>query len=233
MTTVAELSSSVQLCMLVARSTTRRTMQPPFTPLPLLDESHVDPDPVVQFARWFEDARAADIPLFEAMTLATANASGRPSARMVLLKGFDRGGFIFFTNFNSRKGEELALNPAAALVFHWPTLNRQVRIEGRAQKLPTSESDAYFATRPRESQLSSHASAQSTPVTSRAALDRRFDELVLQFEGKPVPRPAHWGGYRVVPESIEFWQQRFSRLNDRVLYRLQPDGRWSIVRLAP
>lgn len=167
------------------------------------------------------------------MTLATANRDGIPSARMVLLKKADEHGFVFFTNYNSHKGQDMLQNPRAALVFFWPGIQRQVRVEGTVSRLPANESDSYFATRPRESQLSSLTSLQSKPIASREDLDKRFEELKLQFEGKPIPRPSHWGGYRVQPLAMEFWQSRFARMNDRILYTRQQSGRWVQTRLQP
>jgi len=196
-------------------------------------EKDLDPNPITQFHRWFEEARAAKVLQLDAMALATATKDGRPSARMVLLKGFDASGFVFYTNYESRKGKELASNPVAALVFHWPELERQVRIEGSVEKVSPEESDAYFQTRPRESQISAHVSAQSELIRSREELDRRFEELQKQYEGHPIPRPAYWGGYRLKPSRIEFFQSRFARLNDRILYERQEDGSWVMKRLAP
>lgn len=201
--------------------------------LPDLDEHILDANPIKQFKRWLENAAAAKLPQADAMVLATAAANGKPSARMVLLKSLDDRGFVFYTNYDSRKGRELAANPHVALTFFWAEFNRQVRIEGVIKRIPTEESDAYFATRPRESQLSSLTSEQSKPIESRAELDLRFDQLKREYEGKPIPRPDHWGGYRVRPESIEFWQSRFARLNDRVLYTHQQNGGWEITRLQP
>jgi pyridoxamine 5'-phosphate oxidase len=201
--------------------------------LPDLDDHILDADPVKQFTRWYQDAVAAHIPEPDAMTLATANRDGIPSARMVLLKKADEHGFVFFTNYNSRKGQDMMQNPRAALVFFWPGIQRQVRVEGTVSRLPANESDSYFATRPRESQLSSLTSLQSKPIASREDLDKRFEELKLQFEGKPIPRPSHWGGYRVQPLAMEFWQSRFARMNDRILYTRQQSGRWVQTRLQP
>jgi len=173
-----------------------------------------------------------EIPQANAMTLATATKDGKPSARIVLLKMADERGFTFFTNYQSRKGRELAENPRAALIFYWETLGRQVRVEGVVEKMPAEESDAYFNSRPLENKLSSMASPQSEPAT-REELDRRYEQLQRQYARGPVPRPEHWGGYRVHPERIEFWQRRFARLNDRVSYERQKDGSWKIMRLAP
>jgi pyridoxamine 5'-phosphate oxidase len=186
----------------------------------------------VQFKRWFADAVAASVPQPDAMTLATATKDGKPSARMVLLKGVTDRGFEFYTNYLSRKGRELAENPYAALVFHWEELGRQVRVEGSVERLAVEESDAYFATRPLDNKLSSWSSAQSEPTT-REELDRKFAETKRLFQGRPLPRPQHWGGYRLVPVRIEFWQRRFARLNDRVEYTKNAMRRWSLQRLAP
>jgi len=197
-----------------------------------LIEASLDPDPVIQFKRWLKDAVDANIPQENAMTLATASTDGKPSARIVLLKSVDAHGFTFFTNYQSRKGRDLEENPRAALIFYWEALGRQVRIEGLVEKIPAEESDAYFNSRPLENKLSSVASPQSQP-TSRDELDRRYDELKLRYANRPIPRPEHWGGYRVRPEQMEFWQRRFARLNDRVAYERRMDGSWKMVRLAP
>jgi len=198
-----------------------------------LDETTADPNPLKQFQRWFDEARNAGLPLPEAMTLATATPDGRPSARLVLLKHADELGFVFYTNYGSQKARELDANPQAALVFYWPQLERQVRVEGKVQRTGSDESDAYFRTRPRESQLGAHASPQSEAVASRTVLEEGFAELERLYEGRDVERPAHWGGYRLMPDRIEFWKGRPSRLHDRLLYKRQPDGGWSITRLAP
>jgi pyridoxamine 5'-phosphate oxidase len=201
-----------------------------------LDESHVDADPLVQFARWFEEALNAKLPEPNAMTLATAGSDGRPSARIVLLKGFDARGFVFFTNYASRKGCELAARPHAALLFHWVELERQVRIEGPVGKVEANESDTYYATRPRASQLGAWASPQSDPIRGRAALEALFTATEAQYSdsGRIVPRPPHWGGYRVDPDTIEFWQGRASRMHDRIRYRRERGASvWKIDRLAP
>jgi pyridoxamine 5'-phosphate oxidase len=198
-----------------------------------LSESELDPDPMAQFAAWFEEARAAGIRLPEAMVLATAGADGAPSARFVLLNGFDERGFVFFANYESRKGRELADNPRGALVFHWDPLGRQVRIEGPVERISAEESDSYFATRPRGARLSALASAQSEVVESREALEARVAELSAEYPGDAVPRPRHWGGYRLTPRAIELWQHREDRLHDRLRYRRSDDGAWLIERLAP
>ena len=200
---------------------------------PFLDETLLDADPIKQFKLWFDDAVEAKVPQPDAMVLATATLWGMPSARVVLLKSIDQRGFVFYTNHNSRKGWDLESNPNAALTIFWAEMHRQVRVEGSVSRLSTGDSDAYFSTRPRDGQLSSLASAQSEPIGSRVELDRRFEELRRQYEGKSIPRPAHWGGYRVQPESIEFWQSRFARLNDRVLYSRRQDGTWTRTRLQP
>jgi len=197
-----------------------------------LDEGKVDSDPIWQFAQWFDEAVAAALPEPNAMTLATVDAAGRPSARIVLLKGMDGRGFAFYTNFASRKGRELADRPLAALLFFWPQLERQVRIEGAVEFLDAEEADAYFASRPRASRLSAWASPQSEPVPNRAMLEARFAEIAARFSSDPVPRPPNWGGYRVVPATFEFWQGRRCRLHDRVVYHRDTAG-WRIGRLAP
>jgi pyridoxamine 5'-phosphate oxidase len=197
-----------------------------------LSEDRVESDPVAQFAQWYERAQAVVTPLPHAVALATATRAGQPSLRMVLLKGFDAHGFVFYTNYRSRKGRELARNPRATLLFYWGELERQVRIDGRVEKLMARESDAYFATRPRGSQLAAWASPQSAAEKGRGALERRFAALARKYSGA-VPRPPHWGGYRLVPEAFEFWQGREDRLHDRILYRRARGGRWRIERLAP
>jgi pyridoxamine 5'-phosphate oxidase len=197
-----------------------------------LRENRVESDPVTQFAQWYERAQAAVKPLPDAVALATATRAGQPSLRVVLLKSFDARGFVFYTNYRSRKGRELARNPRATLLFYWGGLGRQVRIEGRVQKLMARESDAYFATRPRGSQLAAWASAQSAVVAGREPLERRFGAFARTYPDG-VPRPPHWGGYRLVPEAFEFWQGGEDRLHDRILYRRARGGRWRIERLAP
>ena len=198
-----------------------------------LMENDLDPDPFVQFERWFEAAKAAQPILPEGFTLATASADGRVSARVCLLKSFDRHGFVFFTNYNSRKGAELHENPRASLCFWWPALERQVRVEGAVVKTTTEESDAYFATRPRGSQLSAWASCQSEPIAGRGGLESRFADMQKTYCDRPIPRPPHWGGYRVIPVWIEFWQGREDRLHDRFAYRLRESQDWVIERLSP
>jgi pyridoxamine 5'-phosphate oxidase len=198
-----------------------------------LDERTINPDPIAQFRQWFDDAVKEKILLPEAMTLATASPDGRPSARVVLHKDVDTQGFVFYTNYNSRKGKVLSANPLAALVFYWEALRRQIRIEGAVRKVSPEESDRYFASRPRESQISALISPQGEVVSGRSELERLAREAETRYEGKPVPRPAHWGGYRLKPEKIEFWQGREARLHDRILYELQSDGSWRLSRLAP
>lgn len=196
-----------------------------------LDENNVAPDPFSQFDRWFGEAAKAQMPMANAMTLATVSASGQPSARMVLLKNVDGGGFVFYTNYKSRKGRELTANPAAALLFYWPELEREVRIDGRVEKLSAQESDQYFSTRPLGSRHAAIASPQSKAIPNRAALETRVAEREKKY-GDQTPRPAHWGGYRLIPDAIEFWQGRPNRLHDRVLYTRHTRG-WKITRLAP
>jgi pyridoxamine 5'-phosphate oxidase len=199
----------------------------------VLKESDAGPDPIQQFRRWFDEVLAADLHEPNAMTLATATPDGRPSARTVLLKGFDKRGFVFYTNYEGRKGWELEANPYAALVFYWGELERQVRIEGRVSRISEEESDAYFAGRPRGSQLGAWASEQSRPVEDRGALEERLRELEAEYEGREVPRPPFWGGYRVEPETVEFWQGRENRLHDRLLYSRVGGGAWKLERLQP
>lgn len=189
-------------------------------------------DPLPLFADWFEAAGEADLVEPTAMTLATADPMGRPSARMVLLKGFDAEGFRFYTNLESRKARELAVNPNAALVFWWDRLQRQVRIEGEVRELPADESDRYFASRPRGSQLGAHASPQSRVILSRGDLEKALEQTESHFAGRTVSRPEHWGGYLLVPRALEFWQGRESRLHDRIRYRRNDNG-WQHERLAP
>jgi pyridoxamine 5'-phosphate oxidase len=197
-----------------------------------LAEADVDADPVVQFGRWFEQAEQACLLEPTAMTLATATPDGRPSARMVLLRGFDERGFCFYTNYESRKGVELAANPRAALVFWWGELERQVRIEGPVAPTSRAESEAYFHSRPPGSQLSAAASPQSRVIQDRAVLERRVAELAADSADGQVPLPDFWGGYRLTHEVVEFWQGRPNRLHDRLRYRRAGDG-WKIERLAP
>jgi pyridoxamine 5'-phosphate oxidase len=198
-----------------------------------LSEADLDADPFGQFRAWFDQALAAGLPEANAMTLATATPDGRPSARTVLIKGVDARGFVFYTNYESRKGRELAANPYAALVFYWAELERQIRIEGRVEQVAPADSEAYFQSRPLGSRLSAAASRQSEVIAGRDQLERRVAELAAEGAGGEVPRPSHWGGYRVVPSAIEFWQGRPNRLHDRLRYRLAQDGAWVIERLSP
>ncbi len=196
-----------------------------------LREADVDPDPTRQFNAWLEEARAAGLPLPEAMTLATADASGRPSARMLLLKAADPKGFAFFTGYESRKGRQLDENPRAAIVVYWHALGRQVRVEGPVRRLAAEESDAYFETRPPRSRAAAAASRQSEQIESRERLEAELERLLAEH-GDAVPRPPHWGGYVLEPETIELWQHREDRLHDRLRYRRE-DGDWVVERLAP
>ena len=197
-----------------------------------LDEARAAAEPLAQFDRWIEEARGGYVLEPNAMTVATVDERGHPSARTVLLRGWDARGFVFFTNYESQKGRDIARNPAVALLFFWPQLERQVRIEGQVVVLEPAESDAYFARRPRGSRLSAWASDQSRVVADRAALDARMDDADRRFAGVEVPRPPYWGGYRVAPERMEFWQGRPNRVHDRLLYR-RDGGGWLRERLAP
>ena len=220
-----------------------------------LRRKDLDCDPMVQFQRWFDQARGArasghlrkffvrlyksllmiggvEMVDINAMTLTTVDGEGKPSARVVLLKGIDERGFIFFTNYNSRKGRELAANPQAALVCYWPELERQICVAGVVEKLPVAESEKYFKSRPRGSQLGAWASNQSDPVVDRTELEKRWSDMEKKFPGE-IPLPANWGGFVLKPDRIEFWQGRPSRLHDRFTYRRQPDGQWKIARLSP
>ena len=197
-----------------------------------LNESDLDANPVEQFRRWFDEALAANLHEPNAMTIATATPDGQPSARIVLLKGYDERGFVFYSNYDGRKGRELEENPRCALLFYWGELERQVRIEGRAGRVPDRESDVYFASRPRGSRLGAWASAQSREVEGRGVLEDRLRELEAEYEGREVPRPPFWGGYRVEPDLFEFWQGRENRLHDRLVYR-RSEGSWKVARLQP
>lgn len=197
-----------------------------------LGEDQADADPIRQFTAWFDEAASAQILDVNAMTLATTAADGDPDARIVLLKGFDDDGFVFFTNYQSAKGRDLAAHPRACLLFFWVELERQVRITGSVTRVSRSESEEYFHSRPFESQVGAWASPQSTPVADRTLLETRYAELSAQYAGQTVPLPEYWGGYRVAPEKVEFWQGRPSRLHDRLLYTRGPNG-WSRSRLAP
>ncbi|NJK41636.1 MAG: pyridoxamine 5'-phosphate oxidase [Acaryochloridaceae cyanobacterium SU_2_1] len=196
-------------------------------------EKEVDPDPLRQFQIWFEQALQAELREPNAMTLATVSAEGNPSARMVLLKELDQQGFVFYTNSQSRKGQELAQTPRAALVFWWPDLERQVRVEGQVAKVTEAEADQYFSIRPRGSQLGAWASAQSQVICDRTHLDQRLQALEQQYQDQQIPRPAYWGGYRLQPSMIEFWQGRSNRLHDRLCYRQDQAGQWQLERLSP
>jgi pyridoxamine 5'-phosphate oxidase len=197
-----------------------------------LREQDVDPDPFQQFDRWFGEAERSGVRAPEAAALATASGDGAPSVRMVLVKQTGETGFVFFTNYESRKGSELAANPRAALLFHWDPIGRQVRIEGPVERLPREDSVAYVRSRPRSSQLSALASPQSQAVADREELERRVAELAARHQGAELPVPDFWGGFRLVPESFEFWQHREDRLHDRLSYR-RDGGGWRIARLAP
>ena len=197
-----------------------------------LGDADVEDDPIAQFTRWFDEALRAEVNEPNAMNVATVDASGKPSSRIVLIKQFDARGFTWFTNYTSRKGVELAANPHAAILFFWPELERQVRIEGRVERVDAQESESYFHTRPLKSRLAALASAQSAPIASRAALEENYDAVAARF-GEQPPRPENWGGYRLVPEYLEFWQGRRSRFHDRIVYARQPDGSWARHRLQP
>lgn len=198
-----------------------------------LDEKTVARDPIRQFQVWFRDALSENLILPEAATLATADGNNRPAGRMVLLKQVDERGFVFYTNYASEKARALAENPFASMVFYWPQLERQVRVEGSVTRVSEQESDEYFRSRPRDSQIGALASPQSEVIESRAVLDERFRELEEEYRDRPIERPSQWGGYRIKPERIEFWKGRKGRLHDRILYELQSDQSWSIKRLAP
>lgn len=201
--------------------------------LDALNEADVDPDPIRQFQRWLDEAIKAELPEPNALTLATADRTGRPFARVVLLKDCDAEGFVFYTNYRSDKGQQLAENPHAALVFLWLELERQVRVEGMVSKVSPAESEAYFHTRPRESRLGALASRQSQIVADRQTLDARYQQLAAQYPDDNIPIPNQWGGYRVKPEMLEFWQGRHGRMHDRLCYRRRRTGDWRLERLEP
>ncbi|MFY9553214.1 MAG: pyridoxamine 5'-phosphate oxidase [Blastocatellia bacterium] len=198
-----------------------------------LDEKSVDPNPFKQFEKWFKQAEEAVTILPNAVNLATATTAGFPSARMVLLKDFDERGFVFYTNYDSQKGSELSENPVAALTFYWAELTRQVRITGTVARTSRDESEAYFRSRPLDSQLGALASNQSEVISGRDVLEARMDELEKEYQARPIPLPPYWGGFRLTPVAFEFWQGRPSRLHDRIRYRLMSDGKWVVERLAP
>jgi pyridoxamine 5'-phosphate oxidase len=199
----------------------------------ILDETTIDRDPIRQFQTWLQDAVDAGLPLPEAMTMASVDAEGQPHARVLLLKQVDEDGFVFYTNYRSAKAEELAVNPKVALVFYWPQLERQVRIEGAVEKTNQQESRDYFKTRPRESQIGAWASPQSAVIPSRSSLEERTVELEELYRGRDVDCPDHWGGYRLWPVRIEFWKGQPGRLHDRILFERTSDQSWSTKRLAP
>jgi pyridoxamine 5'-phosphate oxidase len=192
----------------------------------------VPTDPVDRFQEWFREAEQAGVEVPEAMTLATASPEGAPSARMLLLKGADEEGFVFYSGYVSRKARELEQNPRAAMVFYWRPLGKQVRVEGHVERVPEAESDAYFATRPRGNQLAALASQQSHRLESREELERRYAELEQEYAGRDVPRPPHWGGFRLRPDSIEFWEHRENRLHERICYTRAREG-WTVELLSP
>ena len=198
-----------------------------------INENNIDSSPIRQFTNWYYEAIKTKVPFYDAMALSTSTKDGKPSARMVLLKSFDDKGFVFFTNSLSRKGKELSTNPKASLIFFWNQLGKQIRIEGKAIKINDAESDEYFASRPRGSQLGAWASQQSSILADRQELSDKINELKLKFRNKQIPRPAHWHGYRIDPERIEFWQNRESRLHNRFLYTKNIKGQWKHARLAP
>ncbi len=198
-----------------------------------LSEQDVLTDAIQQFTTWWEEALKAEIDEVNAMTVSTTKADGRPTSRIVLLKGYDENGFVFFTNYDSHKGQELIRNPFASLLFFWKELERQVRIEGKCEKISTEESDAYFYSRPLGSRLGAWASPQSQVIPNREVLENQAEQLTLKYSDGIVPRPPHWGGFRVVPDSIELWQGRSNRLHDRILYTKNESSNWGIARLAP
>lgn len=198
-----------------------------------LREDDVDPDPIVQFRRWYAEAEASGVLQPDAMIVATATPDARPSARAVLLRGVDDRGFCFYTSYESRKGRELAANPHAAVLFHWPELGRQVRCAGVVERTSAAESDAYWRSRPRASKVSAWACAQSERIASRAQLEAKAEEVEARFRNRDIPVPPFWGGYRVVVHEVEFWQHRENRLHDRLRYRRAPNGSWQVERLQP
>ena len=198
-----------------------------------LDVADLHADPIQQFTNWYNAVQEAEITEYYAMTLATCSTDCRPSARIVYLRGFDNRGFAFYTNYNSRKGEELAQNPLASLCFYWKEVERQVRIEGRVERVSAEESDAYFAGRPLNNRLGAWASSQSGPLESAQALEARVEEFRQRFAGGEIPRPSHWGGYRLIPDRMEFWQGRPSRLHDRFVYVIDGQGNWTVGRINP
>lgn len=198
-----------------------------------LSKREVSANPMDQFEHWFEEATSAEINEPTAMNLSTVDKNGRPTARIVLLKGINDSAFQFYTNYDSQKAQDLARNPFAALTFFWPELERQIRIEGKVEKLSALTSENYFSSRPRESQIGAWASPQSQVIENRYMLEENVKNLKKKYDGKDVPRPQHWGGYQLVPDKLEFWQGRSSRLHDRIVYRLGPDNHWMIERLAP
>jgi pyridoxamine 5'-phosphate oxidase len=197
------------------------------------DESHLNLDPMLQFQIWFKEALAAEVMEPNAMSLATVKHDGKPSSRIVLLKGIDPNGFVFYTNYDSNKGKQLIENPEAAILFFWPELQRQVRIEGKIVKNSENDSDEYFFSRPKESQIGAHASPQSKPIPSRAILEENYKKFEGIFSTEPIIRPNHWGGYILMPESFEFWQGRANRLHDRFLFTRTETLKWTFTRLAP
>ncbi|MCG8319757.1 MAG: pyridoxamine 5'-phosphate oxidase [Cytophagales bacterium] len=198
-----------------------------------LSKREVSANPMDQFEHWFEEATSAEINEPTAMNLSTVDKNGRPTARIVLLKGINDSAFQFYTNYDSQKAQDLARNPFAALTFFWPELERQIRIEGKVEKLSALTSENYFSSRPRESQIGAWASPQSQVIENRYMLEENVKNLKKKYDGKDVPRPQYWGGYQLVPDKLEFWQGRSSRLHDRIVYRLGPDNHWMIERLAP
>ena len=200
--------------------------------LAALDETITGNDPLSFFSKWFAEAHAAEAAEVNAMTLATIDAQNRPHARIVLLKGLDEKGFLFFSNYNSVKGKDIAVKPYAALVFFWQELERQVRVEGFVEKISDEESDVYFHSRPEGSRLGAWSSPQSQVIPDRAFLEKKFSDYALKFSGSAIPRPSHWGGYRVVPDKIEFWQGRSNRMHDRIVFTLE-NKEWKRCRLAP